>query len=340
MASDTIFRVFDQAGRELTQIVPGVQSVSWVLNEVGQVPIFLPFTDSKCTPGNLKLANRLLVQFGSGLPDWGGVFDVPLAISSTGVTITAYSAEHILNWRVTPKDFNFSQSTPGTIYKAMIDAANSVSPTGIEIGTVYTGGENKNYSYNYARMLDQIRTLSRDGGNDFAILPKLSGNKLIFSADWYESRGRDVTRDVLLSDKNAAVQNHTKAGNIHNRVYVAGAGSTWGTERPVGIASDDTSKNQYGFRELAQTNSSVSGISTLSANAEAILDQVKQPSERLSLTTIDKAPGVFASYDIGDIVKVRVVWKGSDAWGVDGSFRLRSRQWNPNNTCDCIFEDV
>lgn len=339
MASDTIFRVFDQAGRELTQIIPGMQSVSWVLNEVGQVLIFLPFTDPKCTPGNLKLANRLLVQFGSGLPDWGGVFDVPLTITSTGVGVTAYSAEHILNWRVTPKNFS-ALSTPGTIYKELIDAANSESTTGIEIGTIHTGGASKQYMYNYARMLDQIRALSRDSDNDFVILPRLSGGKLVFDADWYESRGRDVTRDVLLSDKNALVTNLTQAGSIYNRIYVMGAGSTWGTERPAGIVSDDTSKNQYGFRELAQTNSSISGISTLNANAEAILTQVKQPSERLSLTATNEAPGTFANYDIGDTVRVHVNWKGGDAWATKGIFRLRSRQWNPDNTCDCVFEDI
>lgn len=333
------FRIFSRLGRELAEIRSAIDSVDWLLNEAGQIPLFVPYTDPECTPDNLKFANRVLVQFGSGLPDWGGVLDLPRRRSSTGVSITAYHAEHILSWRLTPKNLELKGYTPGAIYQTLIEAANAEADTGIEIGTISTAGDLKSFDYHHDRVLAQMKTLARKSDEEFAILPVLSGGQIRFQAHWYVRRGSDVTTKVLLDDNNTGDPVFDEAGRIHNRIYIAGSGATWGTERPVGQATDETSRSEHDFREFADVDPAASGAQELEDTAAAALAQVKDPATRLTLVAQDREPGLFRQYHIGDRVHVRVGWKGGDNWAVDGSYRLRSRMWRSDNTCLLVLEE-
>lgn len=341
MTSNTRFVIFDRLGKQLVEIEPDVQNVSWLLNEEGQVPFSMPYTDAKTTPTNLQFGNRLLVQFGSGLPDWGGVIDTPRNRTSTGVNVIAYSAERILKWRRTTKNLTFGAAVPGTIFQSIIDTMNGISPSGIEIGIIFTGGDARTYEFHYGRIFDQVVKLARDSGNDFSIIPVLSGGILTFQANWHEQRGVNRASDALLEEgTNAGEFSFDESGEIANRFYAVGAGSTWGDERPVGIEDDAISQGEFDFRESSSTETAVSGIATLEANAGVAVTELANPRTRLSLVAINKEPGLYADYDIGDVVQVRGNLKGGDAWGIVSNYRLRSRQWNSNNTVNCVLEEA
>lgn len=336
------FTVFDRTGKPLADIEPMVQSATWILNDEGQLPFFMPFTDDETTRENLQFGNRFLAQFDNGLKPWGGVLDTPRSTTSTGVNVTAYSAEHILKWRRTIKQQIFDQLPPGVIYQTLIATANALFPTRIEIGSIYAFGSQRSYEFHYDRLYDQIVNLARDSGEDFDITPVLAGGQLSFEANWHVAKGFDRTNDVILREgDNAGGFTFNEAGEIANRIYIVGSGSTWEGIRLVGEANDGASQDQFDFREFARTQHEVTNLAaTLQANADVTVTELANPRVRLTLTTIDKNPGLFADYDIGDTVQVVGALKGGDDWAIVGNYRLRSRQWSPNNTVVCALEEV
>ena len=139
-ANDLQVLVFDKAGFHPVDIAPQIDYVAWRLNRVGMCKFTLPYEDPKCTPDILKSGNRCLVRFLNGLPPFGGVLDYPLRRTATGVQVTVYSAERILTWRETSISFVIDALSPGVVFRTVIENANSVAPTGITVGSVYTSG--------------------------------------------------------------------------------------------------------------------------------------------------------------------------------------------------------
>jgi hypothetical protein len=68
-----------------------------------------------------------------------------------------------------------------------------------------------------------------------------------------------------------------------------------------------------------------------------LIEDYRQPKKRITLTAFDRAPGLFADYDIGDIVRVQAfsMWP---EWALDDSFRVLAREWKPDNTCTLEVE--
>ena len=117
--------IFDRSSVLITEIEPYIQSITWRLNNVGMARFFLPYEDAKCTQDNFRSGNRLLFQFENGLPDWGGVIDFPRRRDERGITVSAYTAEKLLDWRVTAKAHYFDEVVPGSIYRSLLEEENS-----------------------------------------------------------------------------------------------------------------------------------------------------------------------------------------------------------------------
>ena len=159
--------IFDTHGDYLTRIDPLWRNVTWRLNNTGQARFILPYADAECTPVNLAIGNRILARFDNGLPDWGGVIDVPRAQNSTGVTVNCFTADRILSWRQTGQTAEYLNDMPGTIYADLIKVASAAWPTGIARGSIYAGGDWRTETYHYANIYAQIRSLAALSGQDF-----------------------------------------------------------------------------------------------------------------------------------------------------------------------------
>lgn len=326
-------RIFNRQGVQLAEIAPDWHGMSWRLNHVGMCQFTLAWSDPACTRDNLRWGNRLLVEFDNGLPYWGGVIDPPRAVRKGSVTVTAYTGERLLDWRVTAKGRYFSGQQPGHIFSALLNEESGEYPTGVTVGEVYAGGVGRSIEYHYHDLLGRVQDLAKLTGMDFAVFPVVTNNVLGFQARWFWRRGADRRNAVWLLDGANVMDPALEAqGTLANRVIVAGEGTTWGDDRAVGIAEDPASMSLYGYREYAEVQSGVKVQDTLDANAAAILAAKKDPVNMITVQAANVAPGTFGSFGVGDIVTAQLFVDSSE-WYYQGPVRVVAREWSPGEVC-------
>lgn len=331
--------LYDETGAPVAELSPQIESVVWRLAGPGSAQFRLAYRDSACVKSWLLPGRRVLFQFENGLPDWGGVIEFPLKQDSSGVVISAFTAEKILEQRRTAKTAIFTNQTPGAICKVMIETANALTPTGIVIGEFYAGGSQVTLEYHLQNVYEQIKELIRLSGNDLSIIPTINAGVLTFTATWYEERGEDKSNQILLvENRNAQIASLDWQGPVYNRITLAGEGSTWDDNRMTVTDEDVESHGIYGLREYSEVQSGKVSEATLTANAAALVTLYCQPKKRIGLIAMDRAPAEFANYDIGDVVRVQAFQQWAD-WALDDSFRIIAREWRPDNMCALEVEE-
>ena len=331
--------VFNQSNVLLAEIKEDARSASWLLNEQGQSPVKLPYTDDNCTPSVLAPGNRVLRQFSNGLVDWGGVMDQPRRRDETGVQIMAYTAERILSWRYTEAEKIYGSVSPGAIFQSLIETTNAESQTGIVIGDIDKSGAAIPRTYHAHNIWRAVKQLSKDSGEDFAVLPHYLDGILTFKAYWYAARGVDRSdKTHLIEGENLQRAHYNEQGVIGNRITLYGQGSTWDSTRPNAVEEDADSQADYGLRQYKTVRADLKTQGELNAAAPVILDDMKYFKRRLDLIVIDEGPAGFADYDIGDIAAVQCFLRGSPLWHINESRRIIGRTWQQDNTCRLITE--
>ena len=334
-ANDLQVLVFDRAGYHPNDIQPQITYVAWRLNEIGVAKFTLPYEDPKCTPDILKSGNRVLIRFLNGLPPFGGVIDYPLRRTSTGIQVTVYGGEHILTWRHTAMTLEIDALPPGSIFRILIENANTTATTGITVGSVHTGGDLRTETYHYEQLWNAARSLQSRTGEDFKVSPIYEGGRLTFRATWHDSLGDDLSASVLLvEDRNLEDLMMDDQGPIANTVIAAGSGAggtTW-EDRVLGTAQDTDSISAYGRREWAEVLTGIADQTTLTTSAAAILAEKKDPRPHVSAVALNKEPADFSRYKVGDTVQVNGFLKHS-LWAIDRPLRILGREWRPDNRC-------
>lgn len=331
--------IFDKTGSAIADIEPEYKSVAWRLNNVGVAKFWMSYADAKCTPEILASGNRILISFENGLPDFGGVIDYPRRRDLAGVGITGYTAEKMLDWRVTAQAQYFTTETAGDVFRGLINAENAERPMGIQVGDIETQGTPRTLEYHYHDLLKRAKDLAKLTGQDFHISSTYTSGNLQFSANWYAQRGENRSGEVfLVEDMNVAKVTLDEQGLIANRVILVGSGQTWGDERLVSISTDASSEASYGYREWASVQSGVTEETTLDANAAEVLREYKAPRLKFSLDVLDLDPASFSSYGVGDIVTLQAFLLKS-AWAYEGTVRVKAREWKPDNVCRLEVEE-
>lgn len=332
MATQVQVFIFDRSGNLLADIQPQLNEVTWRLNDVGQTQFFLSYKDPRCTPDNLRYGNLCLFRFGNGLPDWGGVIDPPRAIGPDGVRATAYTGERLFYFRQTPTTLDYTSVSPGYIYSDLIARLNADEPTVLITGDIYTGGTTRSITYHGQNMLTIIRELAANSGEDFAVNPYYSGT-MSLEGYWYETRGTDKNGEVLFAEGlNVGRGNLDEQGRIVNELTFYGAGNTWDGNRLSSTQIDADSLNQYGLRQFSQVKGNIKDQGTLDEDATQNLGVIAAPQTRLTVEgVVNCDPASFASYDIGDIVRLELFLRGGDAWAEQGNWRIIGRGWQPGN---------
>jgi len=334
--------VFNPNGVMRTELDVELESVSWRLDGVGMAKFSMSWNDPKCTKDNLKYGNRILIQFSEdlGLPYWGGVIDVPRDVEYGVVSATAYTGEHLLEWRETGKNDEYLTANPGYIVQQMIIKSNAIWPTGMVLGDIYLGGTARSRTYHFHELYTQIKDLARLTGYDFCVRPVLStGNVLTFAMDWFQQRGLDRRNSVWLIDgSNAKEPKLKEQGNIANRIMIAGAGTAWGAARPVSEVEDTASRDEYDYREWAEVQSGVADQDTLDLNAAEILTEMKDAKKKITISATNEGPAGFDAYGVGDIVTASL-FVDNQEWYFEAPVRILARAWEPDHSCRLEVEE-
>lgn len=330
----------DRTGKIVAEVSPALGPVSWRLNNVGRATFVMAKTDPKATADVLCYGNRVLIEFDNGLPSWGGVIDPPRKWSESGIEVTAYSGEYLLGLRQTDYGRYFSGATVGHIFERLIVEANEVWPTGVTVGSAWGGGDPHSPEYHFGNLLDKIRdsVCRRLSTADFEIVPSLASGVITFTAYLYERRGSDKPGVVLLEGHNLAGISLLEQGKIVNSWDLAGSGTTWGDDRLMAHEEDAASISAYGFREGSAVYPDTVLQATLDTTAENLLAESKDPHNILQLSAVDKSPAAFASYDVGDCVRVMLHSYGFG--GYDHMVKVQTREYDvAAGTCTLVVRE-
>lgn len=333
--------VGDRFGTVIAELQPDIEFVNWRLNKIGQTKFRISTTDPKAISTILQYANRVLIEFENGLPDWGGVIYPSRTWDKKIITATVYSPEYLFKYRTTDKGRYFTNQTVGEIFTALINEANAIEDTGISVGEVWGGGIVHSPDYHFKRILDifQKSLTKRLSTADFAILPSLIDGKITFTANLYDSRGANKSGLALIQGKNLSRVKLVEQGPIINSWDVAGEGTGWGDARLTANASNINSMNLYGLREDSRVYSDVSTQGTLDENAENLLSESGNPFNIYTLETADIEPTKFAAYDIGDMVSLLAHDYGFG--GTKTTIRILAREFSPQTgKCSLVVQEI
>lgn len=305
MSNAVDVEVFDRLNKKIGQIRPSFSEITWLRNKYGRVQFTMATTDSKATEEFLQIGNRIYMRFENGLPDWGGVIELPRRWTYGQVEVTAYSGEYLLKFRRTDKGRYFSQDGVGTIARKLVEEANAIRPTGLTVGTIWPGGDTHSPEYHFDNLYSIFtRSLfDRLSTADWDVIPSVSSGEIIFTLNVYERRGANKAEVALHEGMNVTKNSSLdEQGPITNDVVTIGDGQGWGADRLVGSQYSQTSIDTYGLREDAQTYPGVSSPNTLQSAANTAISNSAYPHNLFTLEVADKAPGKFVQYDIGDSI--------------------------------------
>lgn len=329
MADLLRFLVFNRRGLALGELEPDVESATWVLNGSGRLVFRLGKSDRKATRDFLQFGNLVLVQFGNGLPDWGGVIDPPRDWEEEAIAANAYSGEYLLGFRQTSRGRYFTEVGVGHIYASVIGDANAVGDMLVDLGEVWDGGGSHSPDYHFRDLLSiaQESIGRRLTPADFVLEPVVGEGGLRFRASLFERRGRDLPGLALVEGQNLGAIRMIENGPILNSWALVGEGTTWGDQRPIAYGQDAASIAEYGLREASEVLGDVSQLATLEAAVGERIARTARPQVMVALDALDAAPARFADYDIGDVLTLRL-----DSYGFEGyeaPVRILAREYRP-----------
>lgn len=339
--SFTRLQVGDRFGRIVDELQGKIDHVSWRINKVGQVKFRIPVNDPKATETNLNPGNRIFMDFENGLPDWGGVIDLPRTWERGILQVAAYSGEHLFKYRTTDKGRYFDDQTPGQIFESLILEMNQVETTGITIGTIFKGGSGHSPDYHFKSLLDifQKSLTDRLSTYEFDVVPYIDGGIIKFNANFYDTRGGDRTNHALVEGNNLAPIKIKEQGPIINSWDMAGEGTDWGSGRLTSNAADIDSQSDFGLREDSRIYGDVSQQLTLDSHSETALVNTKDPKNLFLLQAVDEQPARFADYEHGDKISLEIHSMGFG--GIQTVVRITSREFLPQvGLCNLVVEEV
>ena len=328
----------------MAEITALVEFVSEVLNGVGRMSLLISRHDDKATEAFLRFGNRVLVQFNNGLPTWGGVIEPPEKWTQQLIQVTVYSAEKLLDFHMTDKGRYFSGETIGTMFTRLIQEANGL---GVEVGEVWGGGTSHSPAYHLETILTIIQKslLGRLSSADFAVTASEVKGRIVLKANLYKRRGTYQVNAALVGGANVTQADLLRQGPIVNEWTIAGAdisgqgANGWGDGRLISTKRNEASIQQYGLRQAGAVFNDIVLQPTLDNKAQALLEETAWPRNIYDVTVADVEPGRFASYGVGDSLRLVLPHYGWD--GTDTTVRVVGREFMPRTgTATLIVQEV
>ena len=328
-------------GTIIAEIVGDIDSTSWILNGIGKSGITLSKDDPMATAENLRINNRLYLEFDNGLPAWGGILGMPRDWDRGTVGMAAYGIEELLKYRKTQKTDAFYERPAGVIFRELLLREEAQDPIGITIGEIWQGGNPHWPRYHYKSLwyvLDY--SLRQMEICDFRFIPYIDNGTIKFRANFYQVAGDDKSASVELTEgrNTASGLKLREQGELINSYTAVGEGSTWGPERSVIVAQYQDSIAKYGLMEVGKVHAGVSQQATLEMHARNAINTHAEPRKLFTLPVVDREPAKYAAYDLGDTIRATLPSFGFD--GFDGDLRVIGREFDPaTGECELVVEE-
>jgi hypothetical protein len=325
--------VGDRFGRLVGELRPKVlSSAAWRFG-IGQATLELAYGSPELSRDLVEFGNRIYVEFANGLPPWGGVFDPPRRWRRDGVTVTAYSGEHLFRWRVTGRELRFEAVSAGDIVRQLTSVANRVDDLGLRLGRIWNSGPAQTETYHIRSLWDIInRDIIMTKAAEVLTTPRISEGRILFDVHVYSTAGEQ--REVaLVAGKNVDDDiTLMEQGEIVNEWFLAGAdtsvlltGQGWGDTRLLSDTVDRASAGRFRLRQGGAVMPQFEQQSGLDEIAARKIADTAQPKSMWDLRVGNAPPATFDLYDLGDVVTLVAPGYGFDT--STHSVRLLSREF-------------
>lgn len=344
-------RIFSNMGIEIAEL--GVSTIrSWTLDGEGRcnftVPIysdsggFSPLAQENILNyGNLVLVEHKPSTNADGttngvLPAWVGVLAAPRQWSFGQIQCTAYSAEHILGFRPSPRGLT-AKGTPGAIFRQLILWANdpSYNPFAypIELGTIEMSGVTASRDVK-GSTLEEVTGLIKDLGGDFDITPFVtSTNRLILVANFWERKGTVVNQVFTNTNVEYVSPLFVEQGDFFNWVRGYSNTASSGNLNFAAVA-DQASLAKHGLMGTNQVFTSIAGdysaagVEAVKAAGQQFLTVNKFPTRTVAPNVLDSG-NVFSYLNIGNIWNVSLDTVGftNGQVGLVGTVRITAMEY-------------
>jgi hypothetical protein len=322
-------------GRVLAELQLSIDRLSWELGGPGKAQLAIA-PGPRVTEHNLQYGNRVLVRFDNGLPDWVGVITGPREWQYGALRLEAAGLLKALNWRSTPAQLPYDGMTADSIIDALLSYVPALRVASAPAGTVSVSVE---YHFaNVGRAVEQLLAVE-----DWAIeaVGALNAGVIGAAVNIFARRSRRRPNVALVEGHNVGEDfRYREEDAIVNRVQMVGAGTGWSEDtRMMAVVSDEASIAQYGVRETPEFVDEIRAVGALAAMGETIVARQAEPRQALQLTALNRPPGMFGQYTVGDVLRVMLPSAGFA--GVDDQFEVLGREFRPaGNRCELVLEAV
>jgi hypothetical protein len=338
-------RVFDRAGTPLAEFKASVTR-SWTIG--GEYRAQFTYPTRKTDVVNervLRFGNWLLVD-SSALPPWVGVIDTPRDWSTRNVTVSAYSPEHVFDWRIGPPEEVLTGSA-GTIFERLITRVNLAEVTILRANTIWRGGAQRQVTLNPNKLSEYLLQLYENSGEEYEWGRTVIDGKLLVFGNWVPFLGAET--GALLHEGTgggnveAVGRIMTEDGPIVNSVFAYGDGETWQSKPNVTVLHTGKSASWYGLRQEGIAYSGVTSNTILVENATEYLNQRNTSSKTFAVNALNVGD-TFKYIRLGNILNLsfqNIGFRGNSV-GYVGRVRIVGMGYNPTsrNKIQCVVKEV
>ncbi len=339
-------RIFNRERFQVAEFRASVQR-SWTLNGEGRAQFTYPNRKSDVVNESvLNYGNYLLVE-NSSLPAWVGVIDTPRSWTADNVTVSAYTPERILQYRI--GELNKTVTAPaGAIFEYIINRVNLAESTAFEVGAIYRGGISRQETFNPKPLSDSLRRIQERSKEDYLFFPRIeSDGRLTIVAEWYQKAGMDF--DIALSQGkgggNIEATNYglmVEDGEIRNELLGYGAGASWAS-KPNAKTTDISSIYKYGLRQKAIEYNSVRTVAGLVDNINTEIVKSAHSIKRFGINALNVGD-TFRYINIGNSLDLQFENFGffDGVVGYKGRVRIIGMSYDPTNKnkINVVLEEI
>lgn len=323
--------IHDRKGKPITPISTELEC-SWLLSSEGKCSFTFALTDPKARQLILNAGNLIHIEF-ENLPfSWGGVIDGDEDWNDDGtITLSAWSGEHLLRFRRTPVDQEFSAPSAGDMLVTLLTIANSPEDLLIREGNIYRGGGASQDTWDGKPVYDHVESVAENAEVEWNIEPAIDENGfLFFKLNAYELRG--VTSNLVLKEghniRKRSRPLRVRTGDVVNDLLGLGEAST--SSRLKYYAPIHTgSRSLYGLRQGTEDFEGVVEPSTLARNTNASLNVKARPKRTHQIEALNIGK-TFESLGLGNSYPYQAHtygWLNDGRIGVDAYIRLTGMRY-------------